>query len=81
MDSEVYATRFVNEIVSKFPLLATQPIATQPKMAVARPDIAPDARAFPYRRYLILYRVEKHGISIVRIIQGSQRLEGLFDDE
>ena len=76
MDSEVYATRFVNEIVSKFPLLATQP-----KMAVARPDIAPDARAFPYRRYLILYRVERRGISIVRIIQGSQRLEGLFDDE
>ena len=76
MDSEVYATRFVGEIVAKFPLLATQP-----KMAVARPDIAPDARAFPYRRYLILYRIEEQGISIVRVVQGAQRLEGVFDND
>jgi toxin ParE1/3/4 len=65
----------VSEIVSKFPLLATQP-----HMAVARPDIAPDARAFPYRRYLILYRIEQRGITIVRVVQGAQRLEGIFDN-
>jgi len=76
LDSEADATRFVGKIVNKFPLLATQP-----KMAVSRPDIAPDARAFPYRRYLILYRVEQQGISIVRVIQGAQRLGGVFDGD
>jgi len=75
LDSEVNATRFVSEIVAKFPLLATHP-----HMAIARPDIAPDARAFPYRRYLILYRVEQQGVAIVRVVQGAQRLKGLFDN-
>ncbi len=73
MDNEEIASRFVDEILEKFPLIASQPC-----MGVERPDIAHDARAFIFRAYLILYRIEATGVEFVRVVHGAQKLKDLF---
>jgi toxin ParE1/3/4 len=49
-----------------------------PQLGPARPDLAEDCRYFPVGRYLILYRLIPNGIEVVRVVQGSRRLENLF---
>jgi plasmid stabilization system protein ParE len=39
---------------------------------LARPDIAPNLRYLPVRRYLILYRETAGGIEIVRVVHGAR---------
>ena len=46
----------------------------------ARPDIAPDLRYFPVRRYLILYRQITDGIEIVRVVHGARDVPTLMAD-
>ena len=46
-------------------------LADQPGLGPARPDIAPDLRNFPVRRYLILYRQITDGVEIVRVVHGA----------
>jgi len=74
LDNVVAATRFVDRIVEKFPLIATHPL-----MFPARLDIAPDARSFAFRDYLILYRVAEDWVQIVRVVHGARNLDNLFD--
>jgi toxin ParE1/3/4 len=53
-------------------------MVANPQLGRARPDIAADCRSFPVGRYLILYRLISDGIEVVRVVQGSRRLEDLF---
>ena len=71
-DNPAAADRLVDLIDEKLRLLADNP-----RLGPARPDIAPDLRLFPLRRYLILYREQPEGIEVVRIIHGRRRLAGI----
>lgn len=48
-----------------------------PQIGQARPDIAPDARAWVIERWLALYRVTEYGAQIVRIIDGARDLAAI----
>lgn len=72
-DNPGAADRLLDEIEGKFSLLADQP-----QLGPARPDIAEECRYFPVGNYLILYRIIPDGIEVVRVVQGSRRLENLF---
>jgi toxin ParE1/3/4 len=72
-DNPGAADRLLDEIEEKFSLLADQP-----QLGPARPDIAEECRYFPVGNYLILYRIIPDGIEVVRVVQGSRRLENLF---
>jgi toxin ParE1/3/4 len=50
-------------------------------MGPARPDIAPDARAFVVGRYLVLCRLVDDGIEIIRVVHGARDLPGIFAEE
>jgi toxin ParE1/3/4 len=43
-----------------------------PQAGVARPDIRPDLRSKPYRRYVIYYRVLADHVRIERFLHGAQ---------
>jgi toxin ParE1/3/4 len=72
-DNPGAADRLLDEIEEKFLLLAGQP-----RLGPPRPDIADECRYFPVGSYLILYRIIPDGIEIVRVVQGSRRLDNLF---
>jgi toxin ParE1/3/4 len=69
------ADRVLDDIEEKLLLLADQP-----DLGPARPDIAPDLRYFPVRRYLILYRQITDGIEIVRVVHGARDVPTLMAD-
>jgi toxin ParE1/3/4 len=69
------ADRVLDDIEEKLLLLADQP-----GLGPARPDIAPDLRYFPVRRYLILYRQITDGIEIVRVVHGARDVPMLTAD-
>jgi toxin ParE1/3/4 len=71
-DNPRAADRLLDLIDEKLRLLADNP-----RLGPARPDIAPDLRLFPLRRYLILYRERADGVEVVRIIHGMRRLAGI----
>ncbi len=57
----------------------------QPRLGVARPEIADDVRMLVERPYLILYRLEPDQpaspvdhVEIVRVVDGRRELKGLF---
>ena len=72
-DNPRAADRLLNAIEEKCALLADHP-----QLGPARPDIAEACRYFPVGSYLILYRIIPDGIEVVRVVQGSRRLENLF---
>lgn len=67
------ADRIINDIVSKFDLLAQNP-----KMGRERPDLAPSLRSFPERRYVIFYRPVSKGIEIVRVLHGARDINTIL---
>jgi toxin ParE1/3/4 len=69
------ADRVLDDIEEKLLLLADQP-----DLGPARPDIAPDLRYFPVRRYLILYRQITDCIEIVRVVHGARDVPTLMAD-
>lgn len=52
-------------------------LAQNPRMGMARNDIAQGVRHFPVGRYLILYRDLGDGVEVVRYVHGMRRLHGL----
>lgn len=72
--SPASATKLIRTFHQHFTLLAKNT-----KLGQARPDIAPELRYFPVKRYLILYRQIPDGIEIMRVIHGSRNLSTLFD--
>jgi toxin ParE1/3/4 len=69
------ADRLLDDIEEKFLLLADQP-----GLGPARPDIAPELRYLPVKRYLILYREITGGIEIVRVVHGARDVPALLRD-
>jgi toxin ParE1/3/4 len=72
-DNPGAADRLLDEIEEKLSLLADHP-----QLGPARPDIAEECRYFSVGSYLLLYRIILDGIELVRVVQGSRRLENLF---
>ncbi|HYZ60833.1 MAG TPA: type II toxin-antitoxin system RelE/ParE family toxin [Acetobacteraceae bacterium] len=72
-DNPFAARRLLVRIEAMFDLIGRNPLIGR-----SRPDIAPDARAFPVGRYLILYRLTQDGVEIVRIVHGARYLPGLL---
>lgn len=72
-DNPVAADDLLDEIERRISLLADNPY-----LGPAREDIAEDCRYSPVGNYLILYRIIPNGIEVVRVVQGSRRLENLF---
>ncbi|MCA3159490.1 MAG: type II toxin-antitoxin system RelE/ParE family toxin [Burkholderiales bacterium] len=60
-------------------------LCDQPRMGVARPDIASGLRMLVERPYVLLYRIEPDQpigpvdlVEIVRVVDGRRDLKGLF---
>ncbi|MBV8821820.1 MAG: type II toxin-antitoxin system RelE/ParE family toxin [Ktedonobacteraceae bacterium] len=73
-NSPTSATKFIRTLHQHFLLLAENA-----QLGQARPDIAPELRYFPVKRYLILYRQIPDDVEIMRVIHGSRDLGTLFD--
>jgi toxin ParE1/3/4 len=75
-DNMAAADRWVDALDAAFSRLATQPM-----MGRARPEIAPDLRSFPFRRYVIYYVPLSDGIDVVRVLHSARDIDGLVGDE
>ncbi len=73
-DDPSAADRLIDLIEEKSQLLVTSP-----KLGMARPDVAPELRYFPVKKYLILYREIENGVEIVRVIHGSRHLPNILN--
>jgi toxin ParE1/3/4 len=69
-DSPRAADRLLDRIETQCRLLADNP-----RLGRARPDVAPEARAWIVGRYLLLYRERDDGIEVVRVVHGARRVE------
>jgi toxin ParE1/3/4 len=76
MDNVSAADRLIDRITER-----TRALADHPRLDVARPDIAPEARMLTIGDYLISYRILGSDVAINRVVHGARRLEGLFDEE
>jgi toxin ParE1/3/4 len=65
------ADRWVDELDAAFSRLATQPL-----MGRARPELAPDLRSFPFRRYVIFCIPLPDGIDLVRVLHSARDIDG-----
>jgi toxin ParE1/3/4 len=68
-DNPAAADQILNDIDAKCQLLLERP-----EIGMARPEIGKGIRSFPYRRYLILYRIIAEGVEIVRVVHGARDL-------
>lgn len=73
-DSE-FADTYVQDLAKEFSFLAENP-----KAGKRRPDLAPDLRFFPYRRYCIFYYPTESGVEISRVLHSAQDIEAIFED-
>lgn len=72
-DNPDAADQMLDELESKFTLLAEQPY-----LGPARPDLSQGMRYFPVGNYLVLYREIAGGVEIVRVVHGARRWTDLF---
>ena len=56
-------------------------VAAQPKMGRLREEFAPGLRSFVIDRCVFYYQITDGGISIIRIIHGSQDADAIMRDE
>lgn len=61
--------------------IATDRLVELPEIGTARPQYGEGLRCLVVCPYLIFYRKEADGVTIVRIIDGRRNLETLFDNE
>ena len=73
-DNSAAADRLIDRIVAR-----CRQLEKHPELGIARPEIAPEARALTLGDYLILYRVRDEGVEIVRVIHGARRLKSIFE--
>jgi len=70
-DDMAAADRWVDELDTAFSRLATQPL-----MGRSRPELAPDLRSLPFRRYVIFYIPLPDGIDVVRVLHSARDVDG-----
>jgi toxin ParE1/3/4 len=68
------AVEVVRQIREKCELLAVHPGIGQ-----RRREIAHNCRSFPFKRWVLFYRVTGDRVEILRVVDGSRDLESLFD--
>ena len=73
---EVRADRLIDSLA-----VATDQLVDLPQLGTVRPQYGEGVRCVVVRPYLIFYRKEASGVTIVRIIDGRRDLETLFDNE
>ena len=64
------ADRIIDELVEQSDKLAR--LSTSSVLGTAAPEIGEGVRLFPYKRWVILFRYEPHGVDILRFADGSQ---------
>lgn len=64
------ADRFLDSIDEKLQLLAASP-----RLGPFRPDMAKGVSILPVRRYLVLYRENREGIEVVRIVHAMRQIK------
>lgn len=67
------AAGFVAELQQQCRMLTRMPLAFR-----ARADLLPGLRICPYKRYLILYRVESGALRVLRIAHGARDIHALL---
>lgn len=67
------ADRFYDHLLSKFIMLAEQPLIGR-----SRDELLPSMRGFPVGNYVIFYRDTAKHIEIIRVIHGARDIENLF---
>jgi toxin ParE1/3/4 len=50
-------------------------------MGRPRPELAPDLRSFPFRRYVIYYVPLPDGVDVVRVLHSTRDVDGELPDE
>lgn len=73
-DNPEAADRFIQVIVSRFPMLASMP-----KAGRQREELSARLRSFPVGNYVIFYRPMENGIAIVRVLHGARDFPPLFE--
>jgi len=73
-DNVEAADRFINIILSRFPIIAATPLLGRP-----RTDLSLNLRSFPVGRYIIFYQPLEEGMEIVRVLHGARDFPPLFD--
>lgn len=68
--SPLVADRIIDEIIAECGHLARD--ANVAKRGTSAPEIGERVRLFTYKRWVILFRYEPHGIDVLRIADGSQ---------
>ena len=68
------ADRFIQTLVSRFPMLASMP-----GMGRLREELSPSLRSFPVGNYVIFYRPMEGGVEIARVLHGARDLPPLFE--
>ena len=71
-DSEIYADDFIGNFTERFSILGQNPRAGRQCN-----EILPGIRSFPMGEYLILYRIDKPGVQILRVVHGRRNLTQL----
>jgi plasmid stabilization system protein ParE len=66
----VTAERIIDELIAQAEKLAQ--LSTTTVLGTAAPEIGDGVRLFPYKRWVVLFRYEPHGIDVLRFADGSQ---------
>jgi toxin ParE1/3/4 len=74
LDNPRAARQWVADIEKRCELLCEFP-----ELGVERDDLVPGIRIFPYRRAVIVYRIQRMRIRIVRVFYGGQDYATLMD--
>lgn len=73
-DSATNADAFIDKLHE-----AIESLGRQPGSGRQREELAPGIQSFPYRRYIIFYRMVMSSIEIVRVLHGARDIENLFE--
>lgn len=72
-DNPRAAERFANDLAGKFATLDEAPLIGR-----EHADFGTGIRFFPFGSYLIIYRSEKAGVVIIRVLHGARNLPDAF---
>ena len=75
-DNPDAADHWVDQLDTQLRLLATQPL-----MGLARDELAPGIRSFPFGRYLVFYLPIGDGIDVVRVLHGTRDVDTAFGED
>jgi toxin ParE1/3/4 len=72
--SAAVADRFVAVLRTKCASLA----GLKATMGVARPELRPDIRSFPFRGYVIFFRYSENFFEVVNVLEGHRDFDAFF---